>query len=246
MRVLAILLLGIGIQVAHANENPPIAWAEYHACQYGEGQNAATMAQWTGVWNDWMDSMDRDDYTAVVLSPLYRSPATEIEMLWVGITDSNQAMAEGQSEWRNSAVFGTWPAPNCSISMLTTQLLVSSFDPDEMSDEMVVAYWLCNMTGAESISEVYAAHKAVMEAGAEAGAIQGSKIILPRQGAPARISEFDFMVSYTHPSMSQWGKNVDDVWMSNKLAEEQAAASSLYECGNAVVYTGSVVRRASQ
>ena len=106
MRLLAILLLGIGIQVAQANENPPIAWAEYHACQYGEGQNAATMSQWTGVWNDWMDSMDRDDYTAVVLSPLYRSPATEIEMLWVGITDSNQAMAEGQSEWRNSAVFG--------------------------------------------------------------------------------------------------------------------------------------------
>ena len=49
MRVLAILLLGIGIQVAQANDNPPIAWAEYHACQYGEGQNAATMAQWTGV-----------------------------------------------------------------------------------------------------------------------------------------------------------------------------------------------------
>ena len=97
MRVLAILLLGIGIQVVHANDTPPMAWAEYHACQYGEGQNAATMAQWTGVWNDWMDSMDRDDYTAVVLSPLYRSPATEIEMLWVGITDSNQSIAEVQS-----------------------------------------------------------------------------------------------------------------------------------------------------
>jgi hypothetical protein len=74
--------------------------------------------------------------------------------------------------------------------------------------------------------------------------IQGSKIILPRQGVPERIGEFDFMVSYTHPSMSQWGKNVDDVWMSGKLEKEQAAANSLYECGNAVVYTGSVIRRA--
>ena len=83
-----------------------------------------------------------------------------------------------------------------------------------------------------------------MDAGAEAGAIQGSKIILPRQGVPERIGEFDFMVSYTHPSMSQWGKNVDDVWMSGKLEKEQAAANSLYECGNAVVYTGSVIRRA--
>ena len=244
MRLSAVVLLSIGIQLAQADNNPTMLWAEYHACQYSEGQNAATMAQWTDDWNDWMDSMDRDDYTAVVLSPLYRSPATEIEMLWVGMTESNQAMAEGQSAWRNSDVFDTMPAPNCSISMLTTQLLVSSFDPDEMSDEMVVAYWLCNMTGAESISEVYAAHKATMDAGAEAGAIQGSKIILPRQGAPARISEFDFMVSYTHPSMSQWGKNVDEVWMSGKLEKEQASANSLYECGNAVVYTGSVIRRA--
>ena len=104
MRLLAVILLSVGIQVVQADDSPATAWAEYHACQYGEGQNAATMAQWTGVWNDWMDSMDRDDYTAVVLSPLYRSPATEIEMLWVGITDSNQSIAEVQSEWRNSAV----------------------------------------------------------------------------------------------------------------------------------------------
>ncbi len=241
--VMSVLVM-TAIQSALVRAAPEMTWAEYHGCQYGEGHNASTMAQFNGAWNRWMDSEGNNDYTAVVLSPLYRSPSTEIEVLWVGITDSNETMATNQSDWRNSDVYSSWPAPDCSVSMLTTQLVVSSFDPSEFTDEMVVAYWMCTMTGADSMEEVYAAHKSTMDAGARAGAIQGSKIIVPRQGAPARFSDYDFMVSYTHPSMAQWGKNVDDVWMNGKVAKEQAAADALYQCGEAVVYTGEVIRRA--
>lgn len=228
-----------------AGELAPITWAEYHACKYNEGQTPASMADFADSWNAWMDSEDHDDYSAAILSPLYRSPPTAVDMLWVGATSSNESMAAGQSAWRSSDVFNDWPASDCSISMLATQYAVGSPIPENvMTDEMVVAYWYCNLNEGSTIKEVYTAHSATMQAGAEAGAVQESRIIVPRQGVPAQFAQYDFMVSYIHPSMAQWGRNVDQVWMAGVVAEEQAAAAEVFQCGEAIVYTGSIIRRA--
>jgi hypothetical protein len=128
---------------------------------------------------------------------------------------------------------------------LATQYAVGSPIPENvMTDEMVVAYWYCNLNEGSTIKEVYTAHSATMQAGAEAGAVQESRIIVPRQGVPAQFAQYDFMVSYIHPSMAQWGRNVDQVWMAGVVAEEQAAAAEVFQCGEAIVYTGSIIRRA--
>ena len=74
-------------------------------------------------------------------------------------------------------------------------------------------------------------------------AVQESRIIVPRQGVPAQFAQYDFMVSYIHPSMAQWGRNVDQVWMAGVVAEEQAAAAEVFQCGEAIVYTGSIIRK---
>ena len=102
-----------------------------------------------------MDSEERDDYSAAILSPLYRSPPTAVDMLWVGATSSNESMAAEQSAWRSSEVFNDWPASDCSISMLATQYAVGSPIPENvMTDEMVVAYWYCNLNEGSTIPDV--------------------------------------------------------------------------------------------
>ena len=228
-----------------SSELPPMTWAEYHACKYNDGQTSDSVAEWTSQWNAWMNESGRDDYSAAVLNPRYRSPPGAIDMLWVGATGSNEAMAVSQSHWRNSDIYATWPATDCSISMLATQYPVGPQMPvDVMTDEMVVAYWYCKLEGGATIEDVYVAHSATMNAGAEAGAVQESRIILPRQGVPPQFEQYDFMVSYIHPSVAQWGRNVDQVWMAGLVAREQALAAKIFQCGSPVVYTGSIVRRA--
>ena len=64
-----------------AGELPPMTWAEYHACKYNEGQTAASVADFADSWNAWMDSEGREDYSAAILNPLYRSPPTAVDML---------------------------------------------------------------------------------------------------------------------------------------------------------------------
>ena len=245
MRSLAWLFTALTATPAIASELPPMTWAEYHACKYNADQTSDSVAEWTSRWNAWMNESGRDDYSAAVLSPLYRSPPATIDMLWVGATSSNEAMAIGQSQWRNSDIFATWPATDCSISMLATQYPVGSPIPvDVMTDEMVIAYWYCSLEDGATIQDVYVAHSATMKAGAEAGAVQESRIILPRQGVPAQFEQYDFMVSYIHPSMAQWGRNVDQVWLAGLVAEEQELAAQVFQCGSPVVYVGNIIRRA--
>lgn len=244
-KVLMLVFSTLVAATAISSELPSMTWAEYHACKYNVGETSDSVTQWTSQWNAWMNESGREDYSAAVLNPLYRSPPGAIDMLWVGATSSNEAMAVGQSQWRNSKIYATWPATDCSISMLATQYSVGPPIPaDAVTDEMVVAYWYCNFEGGATIEDVYLAHSATMKAGAEAGAIQESRIILPRQGVPAQFEQYDFMVSYIHPSMEQWGRNVDQVWMAGLVATEQASAAKIFQCGSPVVYTGSIIRRA--
>ena len=75
-----------------------MTWAEYHACKYTEGQTPASVADFADSWNAWVDSEDREDYSAAILNPLYRSPPTAVDMLRLGASSSNKSMAAGQSE----------------------------------------------------------------------------------------------------------------------------------------------------
>ena len=106
---------------------------------------------------------------------------------------------------------------------------------------MVVAYWYCNLNQGSIIEEAYTAHSATMPA----GAVRKTWIIMPRQGVPAQLVQYDLMVSYTPPQMAQWGKNVDQVWMVGVLAEEQATAAEVFQCGESTVYKCNVIRRAN-
>ena len=66
--VMSVLVM-TAIQSALVRAAPEMTWAEYHGCQYGEGHNASTMAQFNGAWTRGMAPAGTDVYAAVVPRP---------------------------------------------------------------------------------------------------------------------------------------------------------------------------------
>lgn len=237
-----IIFLGLA-QHAFSEDLPPVIYAEYYACEYDEGKTERQMSKWITRWNAWMDSTDLDGYGAVLLKPLFRSPSSGIDLMWVAHTPSNYELARGLSAFNATDQRNYWPAKKCSINMLARQysmgnLSVSDLDPNEF----VVAYWFCNFNREATISDAYFAQKKIIDTANLAGRKMSSRIIMPRQGVPTGLKEYDFSLAYIHKNMEDWGANVDDHLSSMRNTENQKKADEIFSCDSSVVYTGKVVR----
>ena len=230
-------------QYAFSEDLPPVIYAEYYACEYDEGKTERQMSKWITRWNAWMDSTDLDEYGAVLLKPLFRSPSSGIDLMWVGHTPSNYELARGLSAFNATNQRQYWPAKKCSINMLARQysmgnLSVSDLDPNEF----VVGYWFCKFNKEATIKDAYFAQKKIVDTANVAGRKLSSRIIMPRQGVPADLKEYDFALAYIHENMEEWGANVDDHFSSTRNTENQKKADEIFSCDNSVVYTGKVIR----
>ena len=190
-----------------------------------------------------MDSSDLGDYEASLLTPLYRSPNDELDFMWVGRTNSWQELARGQSAYRASGLAESFPAKSCPFSFIARQIPVNGTDfRDQMNqDEFVAAYWLCNIENGKSIEDVYSTQKTRMKNISDSGNLISSRIVVPRQGTPAAIRDYDFVMLYVSLSLEQWGANVDN-YQTNIENSAENSMDGVFSCDHSTVYVGGTIR----
>ena len=75
----------------------------------------------------------------------------------------------------------------------------------------------------------------------ESGNVISSRIVVPRQGTPAAIRDYDFVMLYVSPSLEQWGANVDN-YVTNIQGSEEDSMDGVFSCDHSTVYVGGTVR----
>ena len=244
MKYLLTIILSFGcFAFANASELPSSVSAEYFGCKLDDNKDLNDLNTWVKKWNRWMDSSDLGEYEASLLTPLYRSPNDELDFMWVGRTNSWKELARGQSAYRSSGLADTFPAKSCPFSFIARQIPVNGTDfRDQMNqDEFVAAYWLCNIEKGKSIEDVYSLQERRMKNISESGNAIASRIVVPRQGTPEAIRDYDFVMLYVSPSLEQWGANVDN-YVTNIQGSEEDSMDGVFNCDHSTVYVGRTVR----
>jgi len=244
MKYLITLVLSFGLfTFVNASELPPSVSAEYFGCKLHDKKDLNDLNNWVKKWNKWMDSSDLGDYEASLLTPLYRSPNDELDFMWVGRTNSWQELARGQSAYRASGLAESFPAKSCPFNFIARQIPVDGSDFREQmnQDEFVAAYWLCNIEKGKSIEDVYSTQKTRMKNISDSGNLISSRIVVPRQGTPAAIRDYDFVMLYVSPSLEQWGANVDN-YQTNIENSAENSMDGVFSCDHSTVYVGGTIR----
>ena len=227
----------------HAQESVTMLSAEYFGCKFSENKDMDDLTKFVNRWNDWMDDGDRNNYTANILLPIYKSPSDEIDFLWVGNTNTITEMAIGQSEYRSSKVVDSFPSDSCPYSMWARQMVVQDVNESEdwNWDEFVVAYHYCELKDGKTIDDAYNAQKEWIDYMNSIGDERGSRLVLPSHGSGPLMGDTDFVLLLAHGSLEKWGNNLDNGFIDR---DERASftRSETYSCKNPVLYTGTRVR----
>ena len=72
---------------------------EIYTCSYAEGMGPADLDAVIAKWNTWADEREMNDYSAWTLTPFFAGPEQEFDVIWMGVTETGQAMGAAQDDW---------------------------------------------------------------------------------------------------------------------------------------------------
>jgi hypothetical protein len=151
--------------LAQTDEPPNIVSIEMYGCNYQEGNDMSDFMSVVDQWNEWADERGISNYEASVLTPYYFSPAMPYDVLWLGVSSSEEDMGSVQAEWlangrEVNAEFGE--VVDCDVHMLfaATATHVPQ-GPMVQNDGMVdlLSFQDCSLINESNAIEALAAHR---------------------------------------------------------------------------------------
>ncbi len=95
------MLFGNAASADH-HEGPTIAPVKIYSCNFLKGKGMDDLDKVTAKWNAWMDDNDKNNYTAVTLTPQFNDPELAFDVAWLGAWPDGKA-GEGLHEQLNES-----------------------------------------------------------------------------------------------------------------------------------------------
>ena len=245
MRNIFLITLLVSVSFIQAQDVPEPIRAEYLMCNLNEGKSFNDFMTWSKSWNKVMDATDESGYDASVLIPRYRSPLNDFDMIWIGHADTSTKLGQALDNWFGdnfTKVRDSIPVTCVQAFNATQWVLTSNFTSDDSSNAYPVSYRYCNLTEGNSIEDAYVNLSNEMKLSHAAGIKNGARLILPGNGAPAQLKEYDFVLSYGSPDWEEWGKAVDFFWSSINGTDQNQSVRATYSCEDSRMYAGTRIR----
>ena len=96
------LIVAAGLNAAVAQDDDDDGGAvpvEIYTCKYADGMGPTDLDAVIEKWNAWSDEQEVNDYTAWILTPFYASPEQDFDVIWMGVTETGNAMGAAQDMW---------------------------------------------------------------------------------------------------------------------------------------------------
>ncbi|MEK9650530.1 MAG: hypothetical protein VW146_06235 [Gammaproteobacteria bacterium] len=238
------LSLALGSGMLFAQNLPDATRAEYFMCKLNEGKTMSDMAQWSQNWKKTVEASDVGfNYAAFLLTSRYRTPLNEFDFIWVGNTPTSGDLGRANDFWLGdeaAKLRNSLPAV-CLQGFNAVQWIgESNFSPSELADQYPITYAYCNLKDDHSIEDAYKAAAAVTTKQQELNKTS-FRIIRPQNGAPASLTEYDFVISFVSPSWAEWGATIDNFWDNFSETKEVQTRRDTFSCENSRMYSGTVI-----
>lgn len=96
LRYVTFIALAMCAQFSFAT-NP----VEFWGCKFNEGKGMKDLMSWTAQWNEVVDTLPDDGYSAWVMTPMFKSNMTTLDFLWVGAWPDYRKMGAGLDDFFN-------------------------------------------------------------------------------------------------------------------------------------------------
>ncbi len=208
-----VLAAALNVAVAQDDDDGDNAVpVEIYACSYNEGMGPADLDAVIDEWNAWADERGMNDYSAWTLTPFYAGPEQEFDVLWMGVTETGQAMGAAQDDWLANG--GELQAKFDSVSPCNAHGMFAAVqfkEPPEREDpsSVVIAFTDCTIADGKSFgNDVAPALAAWSEFRSGHGSTAGIWAFFPVYGGGGE--EFDFKYVASHANHAEQGADFDN------------------------------------
>jgi hypothetical protein len=228
-------------QEDEGNDAVPV---EIYGCTYNEGQGPGDLDAVTAKWNAWADSRGTNDYTAWTLTKFYSGENQEFDFLWVGASQTGQALGAAQDEWLTNG--GEVAAEfeklaNCDgHSGFASIQFKEAAEREDMSTSVVTFSDCVIGEGKSFTNDVAPAITAWSEFRTGQGSKAGYFVLFPVYGGGGE--EFDFKFVSTHANHTEQGVDFDNY---DPAKARELFPQGMLECDSARVYNSTNRRRAT-
>ncbi len=239
-----VLAAGLNNAVAQDDDDDDGAVpVEIYTCSYAEGMGPADLDAVIAKWNAWADEREMNDYSAWTLTPFYAGPEQEFDVIWMGVTETGQAMGAAQDDWianggELQAMFDR-VAP-CDAHGLFAAVQFKEPPDREDSSSVVVSFRDCKIADGKSFADdVAPAMAAWAEFRTGHGSTAGHWAFFPAYGGGGE--EYDFKAVGSYGSHAEHGTDWDN-FDPDKAREIFGGVS---DCDSARVYNATNRRMAA-
>ena len=216
---------------------------EIYTCNYAEGMGPDDLDAVIAKWNAWADERGMNDYSAWTLTPFYAGPDQDFDVIWMGVTDTGQAMGAAQDDWLANG--GALQAEFDRVTPCNAHGLFAAVqfkEPPEREDpsSIVVSFRDCNIADGKSFGDdVAPAIAAWAEFRTGQGSTAGRWVFFPAHGGGGE--DYDFKSVVSHGNYAEKGVDFDN-FDPDKARELFAGVS---DCDSARVYNATNRRMAA-
>ena len=226
------------------NEGPQLRPVEAHTCSFNDGKKMGDLMRVVGKWNGWMNDQDREDYTALILSPVYAG-AAEFDFVWVGVWNDAQAMGAGldfvrANNYPLSDEFSK--VASCTVSGQFASLRLTA--PAEMSKRPVVQFTDCTVAKGSDIESAVNAVGAMAEYEAKSGSESAHSIWFPAFGD--LNTKFDFKWLVGDADFSGFAKGWDAYANKEGWRKQRKLFNGVVSCNVSRLYSVTIARGENQ
>ncbi len=239
-----VLAVGLNNAVAQDDDDDDGAAAvEVYTCSYADGKGRADWDKVVAKWNAWADDEGINDYSAWNLTKFYSSPEQEFDVIWMGVTETGQAMGAAQDMWL--AKGGSLQSDFDSVAPCNAHSMFAAVqfkDPPDRDDpsSVVISFSDCTVGEGKSFGlDVAPALKAWGEFRSSHGSTAGMWAFLPVYGGGGE--EFDFKYVAADSNFAAKGADFDNY---DPAKAREIFPSGTVDCDSSRVYVATNVRMA--
>lgn len=238
-----VLAAGCNNGVAQDEEDQGAAPVDVYTCNYNEGMGPADLDAVIAKWNDWADGRGMNDYSAWTLTPYYAGPDQEFDVIWMGVTETGQAMGAAQDDWLANG--GALQAEFDSVAPCDAHSLFAAVqfkEPPEREDpsNVVISFRDCTIEDGKSFADnVAPAIAAWSEFRSGHGSTAGMWAFFPASGGGGE--EYDFKAVSSYGTYAERGTDFDNY----DPDKARGLFSGVSECDSARVYNATNRRMAA-
>lgn len=216
-----IFAAGFSNSVAQEEEDQGAIPVEVYTCKYTDGMGPADLDAVTAKWNTWADGQDLNDYTAWTLVPFYFGPDQEFDYIWLGVSQTAQALGAAQDDWLANggdvAADFDKVGPCDGHSNFAALELKAPPERDDPPDNVVLSFSDCSIEDGKNFADdVAPAISAWTEFRAGQGSEAGHWVFFPVYGGGGE--EYDFKYVTGHRTHEEQGIDYDN-YDSDKATE---------------------------